>query len=148
MKRVYLRYGNIGNTIPGAGALTQVKEIFRAEEDMTLIGVQMAAKVHIPGNDGICDIRVALTSNADDPVSLPSGTGHICQIRCLATWNTTPAFGNAGVEHIVLMFPPGHGVTLPEEAVLNLTIRGSNTTAANVSALAEAFLYLVKGVRG
>lgn len=144
VNRIFTRVFGYTETLAGATTLTKyAKEIYKAEENMVLVGVSIHLHPAFAGpiaNDGHAVLDVEVTPNADwlKPGGIING---VCEVM----WNTTPAAVYCNTDSRVMMFPDGEGIPIMEEGVINLVIAGSNTSAADVQLVCDVYLYLVRG---
>ena len=144
MKRVFTRPYYSSLTIPATDSATTTEQVFKAEEDMILVGWQLWTHPTkgdpIIGNDGVCWCEGELTPNS---VMTQPGALAILGSGCL--WNTTPAAVQYWEGYVERQFPDGEGIPIPEEGVINIIYGGTNTTAADVRVTMDVILYLIRG---
>lgn len=145
MKRIFSKFFYQSFTLLAntpSSPMTSV-EILLAEEDITIVGIQL--EMHVGqttpiGNDGMawCSVEVSQAGIPDMP-------GTLCYARAHQWWNTSPAGIDSHGETNVVMLPEDVGVTLPEEGRLYAHIGWGNDSAGNVSAHPHGRIFYVKG---
>lgn len=145
MIRVFTRSFAYTITIPGAGTLIDTVQVYKAEEDMWLIGAYITS--HPPAgsgfiaNDGVAFAEFTLTPNVVGGQPGDIYFGYMTS----EVWNTAPAAVHMQMQTKVVMFPKSYGIPIKEEGVLNLRIGSYNSSAADVRLTCDVVLYLVRG---
>ncbi|MBA7551826.1 hypothetical protein ES705_44376 [subsurface metagenome] len=146
MKRVFTRANRYTLEIPAAASTQEiVRQIFKAEEDLWLIGFHLSAHPPTAGDflaeTGTLAMETTLTPNAE-----PGKDGEL--YSCLWTgeaWDSTAGIGAVVAQEAVVMFPQGYGVPIKEEGVLNMIEKGWNQAATMQRLTIDVVLYLVRG---
>ena len=129
--------------MPGPSPAQKViTEVFRAQENWILVGARLWWQFisTVIANDGHMHLHAYLTPRANYHQD-----GEIIHAEAFVLWNTTPAAVDYECEDNIVMFPDGYGISLPEEAILNVVYDGANVSAAAIDMTYAGVLYLVSG---
>jgi len=130
---------------PGILDVTTIATLL-AQEDITIIGAELKVNAGVGvcfiANDGYTGVRAELT-----PQSSEEKEGSLLSAYGAEVWNTAPASVQIDSGDSKVMFPAGYGIPVKEEGVINLLVRGTNTSAAETGMAVLARIYYVKGIR-
>jgi len=144
MKRVFcLGFAKTFVVEAALDVATGIEPLLLAEEDIIVVGYQMAMKqgvAHQLGNDGDTDCDYALTTTGK-----PTGQGVLAFINGTAKWNTVPAAVIQSYAKVNHQFPDSQGFSMKEGEQLSLYYVGHNTSAADIGWTVDGTIYYIKG---
>lgn len=115
---------------------------FVAQEDIKIVGIQLVVQQDtMLGNDGDAELWGEVSQNGDR-----FQPGIIIQGGAISWWNTSPAAVGTIKGDQVVMFAPGHEITLREEGVLYLhtTVYATRLSAGTANGSAHAIIFYQK----
>lgn len=146
MERIFSVQVTSSVEAPAAGIIAiNRQEVLYAEEDITVIGLQLSSKMLSTtpmGNDGFIDWDIAIT-----PRDNVAQDGALCLLNGNAWWNTVPASIGISANPITTMFPKGHGFTMKEGESLAICWGGYNEQVAIVRLTCDGTIFYIRGVK-